>query len=121
MRAHPKKKQPLSNLSVITRVELGCIVESVAIIPETRIDSVYFFFFAVFLAGLAAAFFGAAVLLFFTALAVAFLAGFAASFVAVLTEVDLLLRPPKIDSQFVAYFSLVPTRVIVTKSPFFKY
>jgi hypothetical protein len=97
VRAHPKKKQPLSNLSVITRVELGCIVESVAIIPETRIDSVYFFFFAVFLAG------------------------FAASFVAVLTEVDLLLRPPKIDSQFVAYFSLVPTRVIVTKSPFFKY
>ena len=71
--------------------------------------------FAVVLAG--AAFFGAAPALFLTAL-VPFFSTFA-SVVTFFADLDDFF-PPKIASQFEAYFSFVPTRVMVTESPFEK-
>ncbi len=66
---------------------------------------------AVFFAATGVAF--VAVALFFTGLA-AFFSVFAEDLLAEVFPVP----PPKMESQLDAYFSLVPTRVIVTKSPF---
>ena len=66
---------------------------------------------AVFFAATGAAFF--AIALFFTGLA-AFFSVFEEDLPAAVFPVP----PPKMESQLDAYFSLVPTRVIVTKSPF---
>lgn len=73
-----------------------------------------YFFLAAFLATFLAVFLGAAFLpaLFFTAF---FAAGAAASLVLATFFAAL---PPKIPSQPEEYFSLVPTRVIVTETPF---
>lgn len=64
-----------------------------------------------FLAATGAAFF--AVALFFTGFAVFF-----SDFAEVLPAEAFPVLPPKMESQLDAYFSFVPTRVIVTKSPF---
>ncbi|MFY8202551.1 MAG: hypothetical protein ACOVLE_17890 [Pirellula staleyi] len=74
-----------------------------------------YFFLAVFFAAFVAAFFGAAL----TAalfLAAFFAVGLAAASLAFAPFLEAL--PPKIPSQPLEYFSLVPTRVIVTKITF---
>ncbi len=103
--------------------ELGFGVDFSVLFRAIGTSLIHYFFFALaaFLAGLAAAlvavFLVALPALFFTALAVDF-AGFAAAFDAVAAGADFFFALPKMESQFEAYLLLVPTRVIVTKSPY---
>lgn len=82
--------------------------------PFDECCSPSYFFLAAFLVAFLAAFFGAALAaaLFLTAF---FSVGLAATALGFATFLEVL--PPKIPSQPEEYFSLVPTRVIVTKSP----
>jgi hypothetical protein len=80
------------------------------------VHEAYFFFdFAVFFAGFAGAafFLGATAACFFTA----FFAAFGVALSDALGDDTDFFLPPKTVSQLEAYFSLVPTRVIVTNSP----
>lgn len=98
----------------VTRLVLESENFSDFAMPFDECYSPSYFFFAAFFAAFLAAFFGAALTaaLFFTAF---FSVGLAASGLAFATFLEVL--PPKIPSQPAEYFSLVPTRVIVTKSP----
>ena len=93
---------------------MAAILTSRNQLTSSRESQCCYFFFTAFFAVFFAAFLGAAFLpaLFFTAF-------FAEAEGAVVTLATFfVVFPPKIPSQPEEYFSLVPTRVIVTESPF---
>lgn len=99
----------------VTRLVLESENFSDYAMPFDETCSLGYFFLAVFFVAFVDAFFGAALTaaLFLTAF---FAAGLAAAGLAFATFLEAL--PPKIPSQPLEYFSLVPTRVIVTKITF---